>query len=181
MTTKDYSKPQWFLIYTKPRQEERAKEHLENQGFETFLPMIASAKIKQPKLYSLKPMFPRYLFTQFNAEKNNWAHIKSTRGVSHVITFGDKLTEVPYSVVDFLKTKVDDHNVIKLKVTRPVFQKGDKLVINKGVFQGKEAKFLSMSGKERVRILLKLMNEIIITEVPGHDIGRKVIIETFKL
>ncbi len=181
MTTKDYSKPQWFLIYTKPRQEERAKENLENQGFETFLPMIAYEKIKQPKLYSLKPMFPRYLFTKFNVEKNNWTYLKSTRGVSHVITFGDKLTEVPDSVVDFLKTKVDDHNVIKLKVTRPIFQKGDKLVINKGVFQGKEANFLSTTGKERVRILLKLMNELIITEVPGHDVGRKAIIETFKL
>ena len=181
MTTKDYSKPQWFLIYTKPRQEERAKENLENQGFETFLPMIAYEKIKQPKLCSLKPMFPRYLFAKFNVEKNNWVHIQSTRGVSHVITFGDKFTRVPDSVVDFLKTKVDDHNVVKLKVTRPVFQKGDKLVINKGVFQGKEAKFLSMTGKDRVRILLKLMNELIITEVPGHDVGRKAIIETFKL
>ena len=181
MTTKDYSKPQWFLIYTKPRQEERAKENLENQGFETFLPMIAYEKIKQPKLYSLKPMFPRYLFTKFSVEKKNWVHIKSTRGVSHVITFGDKLTEVPDSLVGFLKTKVDDHNVVKLKVTKPAFQKGDKLVINKGVFQGKEAKFLSTTGKERVRILLKLMNELIITEVSGHDVGRKAIIETFKL
>ena len=62
-----------------------------------------------------------------------------------------------------------------------LFQKGDKLVINKGVFQGKEANFLSTTGKERVRILLKLMNELIITEVPGHDVGRKAIIETFKL
>ncbi len=181
MDTQSYFKPQWFLIYTKPHQEERAKENLENQGFKTFLPMIAYEKIKQPKLYSLKPMFPRYLFTKFNVEKNNWTYLKSTRGVSHVITFGDKLTEVPDSVVDFLKTKVDDHNVIKLKVTRPVFQKGDKLVIKKGVFQGKEAKFLSTTGKERVRILLKLMNELIITEVPGHDLERKAIIETFKL
>ena len=181
MTTKDYNKSQWFLIYTKPRQEERAKENLENQGFKTFLPMIAYEEIKQPKLYSLKPMFPRYLFAKFNAEKKNWVNIKSTRGVSHLITFGDKLTEVPDSVVDFLKTKVDDHDVVKLKVTRPLFQKGDKLLINKGVFQGKQAQFLSSTGKERVRILLKLMNELIITEVPGDDVGRKVIIETFKL
>ena len=181
MTTKDYSKPQWFLIYTKPRQEERAKENLENQGFETFLPMIAFEKIKQPKLYSLKPMFPRYLFTQYNAEKNNWVHVKSTRGVSHVITFGDKLTEVPNSVMDYLKSKVDDNDALKLQTTRKTFQKGDKLVIHKGVFQGKEAKFLSTTGKERVRILLKLMNELIITEVPGHDVGRKAIIEAFKL
>ena len=181
MTTKDYSKPQWFLIYTKPRQEERAKENLENQGFETFLPMIAYEKIKQPKLYSLKPMFPRYLFTQFNAEKNNWVHVKSTRGVSHVITFGDKLTEVPDSVVDFLITKVDDNNVIKLKVTRSVFQKGDKLVINKGVFQGKDATFLSMSGKERVRVLLSLMNRITIADIPEQNLERKAIVKTFKL
>jgi transcriptional antiterminator RfaH len=44
-----------FLIYTKPRQEERAKENLENQGFETFLPMIAYEKVNQPKSFSLKP------------------------------------------------------------------------------------------------------------------------------
>ena len=181
MTSKDYSKPQWFLLYTRPHQEERAKENLENQGYEVFLPMITYKKISQPNSISLEPMFPRYMFITINTERDNWVYIKSTRGVSHVITFGDKLTEVPDSVVDFLKTKVDDHNVIKLKVTRSVFQKGDKLVINKGVFQGKEAKFLSTTGKERVRILLKLMNELIITEIPENDIGRKTVLEMFKL
>ena len=181
MTTKDYSKPQWFLIYTKPRQEERAKENLENQGFETFLPMIAFEKIKQPKLYSLKPMFPRYLFTQFNAEKNNWAHVKSTRGVSHVITFGHKLTEVPNSVIDYLKSKVDDNDVLKLQTTRKTFQKGDELVIKQGVFQGKDATFLSMSGKERVRVLLSLMNRITIADISEQNLERKAIVETFSL
>ena len=181
MTTKDYSKPQWFLIYTKPRQEERAKENLENQGFETFLPIIAFEKIKQPKLYSLKPMFPRYLFTQFNAEKNNWAHVKSTRGVSHVITFGDKLTEVPNSVIDYLKSKVDDNDVLKLQTTRKTFQKGDELVIRQGVFHGKDATFLSMSGKERVRVLLSLMNRITIAEISEQNLERKAIVETFSL
>ena len=181
MTTKDYSKPQWFLIYTKPREEERAKENLENQGFETFLPIIAFEKIKQPKLYSLKPMFPRYLFTQFNAEKNNWAHVKSTRGVSHVITFGDKLTEVPNSVIDYLKSKVDDNDVLKLQTTRKTFQKGDELVIKQGVFQGKDATFLSMSGKERVRVMLSLMNRITIADISEQNLERKAIVETFSL
>ena len=181
MTTKDYSKPQWFLIYTKPRQEERAKENLENQGFETFLPMIAYEKISQPKSSSLKPMFPRYLFIMINAERDNWHLIKSTRGVSHLVLFDNKFAAVPNAVIEFIKTRVNNHSIVKQKVTRQLFQKGDKLVINKGVFRGKEAKFLSMTGKERVRILLKLMNELIITEVPGHDVGRKEIMETFQL
>ena len=181
MDTQSYSKPQWFLIYTKPRQEERAKENLENQGFETFLPMIAFEKIKQPKLYSLKPMFPRYLFTQFNAEKNNWVHVKSTRGVSHVIRFGNKLTEVPNSVIDYLKSKVDDNDVLNLQTTRNKFQKGDELVIKQGVLQGKDATFLSMSGKERVRVLLSLMSRITIAEISEQDLERKAIVETFSL
>jgi transcriptional antiterminator RfaH len=181
VTTKDYSKPQWFLIYTKSRQEERAKENLENQGFETFLPMIAYEKIKQPKLYSLKPMFPRYLFTKFNVEKNNWTQIKSTRGVSYVVVFGDNFTEVPNSMMDYLKSKVDDNDVLKLQTTRKTFQKGDEVIIKQGAFQGKEAKFLSMSGKERVRVLLSFMNQVLITDLPGQNIERQAISETFKL
>lgn len=181
MIRKNYSTPQWFLIYTKPHQEERAKENLENQGFETFLPMIAFEQIKQPKSFSLKPMFPRYLFSKFTVDNNNWRHIKSTRGVSQIVVFGENFTEVPNSVMDYLKSKVDDSDVLKLHNTRKTFQKGDELVIKKGAFQGKDATFLSMSGKARVRVLLSLMNQLLITDIPGQNIERKAIVETFKL
>ena len=181
MDTQSNFKPQWFLIYTKPHQEERAKENLENQGNEVFLPMIASEKTKQPQSFSLKPMFPRYLFTKFIVENNNWTHIKSTRGVSHIVVFGENLTKVPNSVIDYLKSNVDDNDVLTLQIRREAFQKGDDLVIKQGVFQGKEATFLSMSGKERVRVLLSLMNRIMITDLPGQNVERKTIVETFKL
>ena len=171
----------WFLVYAKAREEKRAKENLENQGFETFLPMIAYEKISQPKSISLEPMFPRYLFTRFTVENNNWTQIKSTRGVSHIVVFGDNFTEIPNSVMGYLKSKVDDNDVLKLQTTRKTFQKGDELVIKQGVFQGKDATFLSMSGKERVRVLLSLMNRIMITDIPGQNVERKAIVETFKL
>jgi len=172
----------WLLVYTKAREEERAKKNLENQGFKTFLPMIAYEKISQAKSISLEPMFPRYLFIMINKERDNWARIKSTRGVSHLVVFGDKFAEVPNSIVKFLKSRVDDNDTVKQKVTKQKFQKGDKLIIKQGVLKGKSATFLSITGKERVRILLKLMNELIIAEVPGHDVdGHKAIIATFKL
>ena len=41
MVSKVIDNSQWFLIYTKAQQEQRAKKNLECQGFETFLPMIA--------------------------------------------------------------------------------------------------------------------------------------------
>jgi len=171
----------WFLVYTKAREEKRAKKNLENQGFKTFVPMIAYEKVSQPKSISLEAMFPRYLFIKIDAERDNWAHIKSTRGVSHLVVFGHTFAEVPNYVVAFLKTRVDDNDIVKQKFTRQEFQKGDKLVIKKGALKGKEATFLSKTGKERVRILLELMNKPIITEAPGYIIGRKENFETFKL
>ena len=51
---------QWFLIYTKAKEEMRAKKNLENQGFEIFLPMIVYEEIDQHKATSLETMFPRY-------------------------------------------------------------------------------------------------------------------------
>ena len=95
--------------------------------------------------------------------------------------FGHTFAEVPNYVVAFLKTRVDDNDIVKQKFTRQEFQKGDKLVIKKGALKGKEATFLSKTGKERVRILLELMNKPIITEAPGYIIGRKENFETFKL
>ena len=181
MTTKDYNKPQWLLIYTKPHQEERAKENLENQGNEVFLPMVASEKTKQPQSFSLKPMFPRYLFTKFTVENNNWTYIKSTRGVSYIVVFGDNFTEVPNSVMGYLKSKVDDNDVLKLQTTRNKFQKGDELVIKQGVLQGKDATFLSMSGKDRVRVLMSLMNRITIADISEQNLEHKAIVETFSL
>ena len=172
----------WYVVSTQSRGEEKAAFHLRRQGFEIYLPRYLKRRSHARRIDWLPaPMFPRYLFTQYNAEKNNWVHVKSTRGVSHVITFGENLTEVPNSVIDYLKSKVDDNDVLKLQTTRKTFQKGDELVIKQGVFQGKDATFLSMSGKERVRVLLSLMNQITIADISEQNLERKAIVETFSL
>jgi len=172
----------WFLVYTKPREEERAKDNLQNQGYETFLPMIAQEQDNKVASFMFNPLFPRYIFIAINLEKDNWTQIKSTRGVSHVVIFGNKMAPVPNSVIRFLKKRVDDNGILIQKITRNIFQKGDKIIIKKGPLKGQEATFLSKTGKERVRILLKLMNELIIAEVPGQDVDRsKTILETLKL
>ena len=171
----------WLLVYTKAKEEQRAKKNLENQGFEIFLPMISSEKINQFKPITLETMFPRYLFIRINAATDSWTQIKSTRGVSHLIMFGQKFAEVPKQIVTFLKAKADENGVVRQKISRHEFQKGEKLVIKQGILKGKEATFLSKNSKERVRVLLRAVNQLIITEIPAPDVGQKEVIETFKL
>ena len=171
----------WLLVYTKAREEQRAKKNLENQGFEIFLPMIAFAKLSQSKSITTKAMFPRYLFVKINTELDKWNRIKSTRGVSHLVVFGQRLAEIPNQVIAYLKSGADENDIFRQKITRQEFQKGDKLVIEKGMFKDKEATFLAKKSKERVRILLRFVNHLITADIPASDVGQKEIVEAFRL
>ena len=147
MVSKVKENSNWILVYTKAKEEQRAKKNLQNQGFEIFLPMIAFAKLNQSKPTTLKAMFPRNLFVKINTELDKWTRIKSTRGVSHLVVFGQRLAEIPYQVIDYLKSGADENDIFRQKIARQEFQKGDKLIIEKGVFKDKEATFLSKKSK----------------------------------
>ncbi len=171
----------WILVYTKAKEEQKAKRNLQNQGFEIFLPMIDFAKLNQSKSITLKAMFPRYLFVKINTELDKWNRIKSTRGVSHLVVFGQRLAEIPNQVIAYLKSGADENDIFRQKITRQEFQKGDKLVIEKGMFKDKEATFLAKKSKERVRILLRFVNHLITADIPASDVGQKEIVEAFRL
>jgi len=52
----------WHLLMTKPREDERAEQHLLNQDYELFRPMLRQYRIRQGKQVAVtEPLFPRYL------------------------------------------------------------------------------------------------------------------------
>ena len=98
-----------------------------------------------------------------------------------MVVFGQRFAEIPKQVVAHLKSGADEKHIFRQTITRQEFQKGDTLVVAKGVFRDKEATFLSKKSKERVNILLRFVNHLITAEIPASDVGQKEIIETFKL
>ena len=61
-------------------------------------------------------MFPRYLFVKINIELDKWNRIKSTRGVSHMVVFGQRLAEIPNQVIDYLKSEADENDIFRQKI-----------------------------------------------------------------
>jgi len=73
----------WYLIHTKPRQENAALLNLEQQGYECYLPILLAEKLRQGSLSVIEePLFPRYLFIRLDPSggSQSWAPIRSTRG-----------------------------------------------------------------------------------------------------
>ena len=59
----------WYLLYCKRGQLQRAQEHLERQAVNCLAPMITLEKIVRGKRTAVsEPLFPNYLFVEFDPE-----------------------------------------------------------------------------------------------------------------
>ena len=145
----------WYLIYSKPKEEKLAKEHLERQGYETYLPLVLGRIKKRGRTQkSIQPMFPRYLFIYLSDQTDDWGPIRSTIGVSHLVKFGMNPAKIPESLITQLKENEvgDGYHVLQSKKLK----KGDELLIVEGPFEGYEATLFSQNAEDRVVVLLKI-------------------------
>lgn len=143
----------WYLIYTKPRQEYRAQENLQQQGFEVYLPLHQSERLLRGKLRVVEePLFKRYLFVRFNEHNSPWHTIRSTLGVSELVRTGDQPAKVPAALVETLMhfdSKPD-----------ALFARGEQLRIIDGPFRDLQAVFEMKDGDQRAIVLIEMLNKV---------------------
>lgn len=87
----------WYAVWTKPRQELRAKEQLINQGTIVFLPTILTHSAKKLTSSTPKILFPRYLFVKINLSKIALTTLQSTRGVVNILCSPVSRKPIPIS------------------------------------------------------------------------------------
>ena len=145
----------WYLIYSKPREEKLAEDHLDRQGYKVYLPLISGRKKQRGRTIKIiQPMFPRYLFICLSDKTDDWRPIRSTIGVSTLVRFGNEPAKVPEKFIRMLKereTAEGYHPSVKT-----VFKEGDIVRIADGPFEGYEAIFSCQDAHDRVTIMLKI-------------------------
>ena len=151
----------WYVLYTKPEEELRAQENLQQQGYETFLPMHRIESLRHKKVtVTLEPLFWRYLFIRLDQLTSNWAPIRSTRGVSKFLRFGIESDPVVASdlLIEMLKDQTGDQGVVK-----PMFAPQELVHIQEGPFRGLEAFYVKMtkthSGDSRALLLIEMLGQ----------------------
>ena len=140
----------WYLIKTKPRQENVAIKNLENQEYSTYCPTV---KIKNNNVV----LFPGYIFIHLDKKQENWSPIRSTKGVLNFVRFGLNYAQAPDTVIEFLKANelINKEKLINLNK----FKSGEKVQIIDGVFKNCVAIFKSSKSEERVILLMNLLGQ----------------------
>ena len=141
----------WYLVHCKPRQDERAEEHLARQGYACFRPRLQRERLLKGRRQTvIESLFPSYLFIQLQPDAN-WAPLRSTRGVNRLVSFGGYPLQVCDRLIDSLQHRAQSE-------PQPLLQPGDPVRIVEGSFAELDAIFLNMDGEERVVLLMNLLN-----------------------
>lgn len=159
----------WFLVLTKPSNENTAKTHLERQGYHVYYPRLLHPALHRGRwIDRIVSLFPRYLFVRLDASSQSLAPVRSTQGVANIVRFGAEAAVVPARIIDGLIRRADPQTGLhRLSESRP-FQRGSAVRVVAGAFEGLQGIFERDIGSDRVVILLRLLGQESSVHVPAR-------------
>ena len=147
----------------------------ETRGLEIFYPRIRVRTVN-PRARKVRPYFPGYIFVQADLSKDQASSLQWLPGASGLVSYGNIPASVPDDLIDAIRKRVEEVNVADRKSSSlKEMNRGDIVTIKMGPFAGHEAIFdVSVSGNERVQVLLKLINkQHLHLELPAGQIQLK--------
>jgi transcriptional antiterminator RfaH len=160
----------WYVVYTKPRQEDIALANLERQGYPCYLPRMRIEKVRRQKAAVVtEPMFPRYLFIRLDSsdQGKSWSPIRSTLGVSRLVRFGTQAAMVDDALVDLLREREE---ALPLEA---MFKPGDEVLVTSGPFAGIDAIYQTADAEMRAVILLELLSKKVAVPVDAAYLRKR--------
>ncbi|MFU2325549.1 transcription/translation regulatory transformer protein RfaH [Pseudomonas sp. NFX98] len=160
----------WYLLQCKPHQDERAHLNLLQQHYAVFHPQVLSERVIRGKRQQVREsLFPGYLFIHLGGN-DNWAPIRSTRGVSRFVEFNHGPATVAENVIEHLRARCFESSISR---DGPPLTPGDHLQIIRGPLSSLEGVFITSQGPERVMILLQFLNRNQTICMPLRDLERQ--------
>jgi len=147
----------WYALRSKPRKEEVLWRQVRARGLECFYPRVRVNPVN-PRSRHLRPYFPGYLFVYADLEELGLSKFKWMPHAIGLVSFGGEPASVPENLIHELRKQLDAINAAGGETLHGL-QPGDRVRISDGPFRGYEAIFdASLSGNERVRVLLELID-----------------------
>lgn len=145
----------WSVIHTKIACEFATALYVGLLGYETFYPTYRKKRVHNHRTETvIQPLFPRYIFVQFDRDKDDWGDLLITKGVVDVLRdLSGKPHIIRDIVMDALRTRLDGPPAAN--DDPETLQPGQKVRLTSGPFEGWEGLFCE-DAKTRVSVMLSL-------------------------
>jgi transcriptional antiterminator RfaH len=168
----EHNPPDWYLAYTKPRQEDLARVNLEQQGFESYLPLYKKfRKTEQGPVSVFEPMFPRYIFFRPGKPGQSISAVRSTKGITTIVRFGFEPAVIDEVLLQRIRQLEQDRNHATL-VELSNLKAGQAVRLKHTALGGVEGLVQSVSSK-RVAVLLDILGRPAVVQLEHHQVEPK--------
>ena len=151
----------WFALQVRTRWESSTAVLLSGKGYQTFLPTFKARKRWNGKLREVStPLFPGYVFCQFDAQKR--LPILITPGVLAVVGRG----RVPLPVDDTEMTAIQTIASSGFRAEPwPYLEVGQKIRIESDSLMGLEGILINFKGNHRIVVSVTLLRRSVALEI----------------
>lgn len=160
----------WIAVATHANAEGKAIQHLERQGYECYCPFtrVRSRRYRRGETVK-RPFFPGYLFVRLDRTRDQWRPIMHSRGVRSVVRFGEQLGVVPAGVVESLIAR-ERNGGLEPPPAAERLEAGQRISLSGTLFDDFAGTVLSIDARDRVCVLLELMQRTVKLVVPSDSV-----------
>jgi transcriptional antiterminator RfaH len=134
-----------------------AETNLKRQNFETFLPMQRTTQRKSNGFKDIvRPLFPGYMFVALQPKKGSWSKVNSTKGVSKLVSFGERPAPIPNGLVEKIKLRCDERGQL---MPPNQLKTGDNVTLISGPFANFVATIENIGAEKRIWVLIEFMGQ----------------------
>lgn len=152
----------WYAVQSHPNKEDFLWNQLRSHEIEVFYPRVRVQTVN-PRARKIKPYFPGYMFVHIDLEALGISTMQWMPHARGLVAFGGEPAVVPEPLIHAIRQRVGEISEAGGELFDGL-KSGDEVFIHDGPFAGYEAIFdLRVSGSERVRVLLQLLNH---TQIP---------------
>lgn len=136
----------WYVLYTKPRNEKKVTQRLEDKGIEVFCPLKTEVKQWSDRKKKIsEPVFRSYVFIQLVDYKNESVEVLSTPGAVKFLWWNGKPGIVRDIEIQAIKDFLNDYKDAEITVQ---LKEGDRIKVKEGVLKDAEGKVLTVRGNK---------------------------------
>ena len=161
----------WYVAETESKKEGLAILNLERQSFLCLCPRIKRVRRHARRAETvLAPLFPGYVFVNFDVNKDPWHSINGTLGIRRLIGFDQA---VPQAMPDgAMASLLEKYRGDDATAPGDEFQAGDSVLIISGPFAEQYAKVESLDDRGRVRLLFDILGGAVRLSLAAHSVAR---------
>lgn len=117
------------------------------------------------------PLFPNYLFINFDPSQTSVKQVHSTRGVSRIVNCQERMTPIDDRVIHAIRMKelTPSQSVLDTPLE---LKTGEKIRFKDGPFADLEAIFQEKCPNKRCHVLFNIMGQINMLTVPEQSVER---------